>query len=96
MAWSSLGFFLGRHRPGEKVQRRDERQGRGQSVLRFTSWHVPTLSVVYVDVEGHIGYQAVGRIPLRGSPVGCFRDSKQDRGIIPLGPLAEKGRPAYL
>ncbi len=28
-------------------------------------WHVPTFSVVFADVEGNIGYQATGRIPLR-------------------------------
>jgi penicillin amidase len=28
-------------------------------------WHVPTFSVVFADTDGHIGYQGVGRIPLR-------------------------------
>ncbi len=31
-------------------------------------WHVPTFSVVFADVEGNIGYQTTGRIPLRLSP----------------------------
>lgn len=29
-------------------------------------WHVPAFSVVYGDVEGHVGYQAAGRVPVRG------------------------------
>ena len=29
------------------------------------SWVVPTWSYVFGDVDGHIGYQAVGRIPIR-------------------------------
>ena len=29
------------------------------------AWRVPTLSVVFADVDGHIDYQAVGRIPIR-------------------------------
>ena len=28
-------------------------------------WRVPTLSVVFADVDGHIGYQAAGGIPIR-------------------------------
>jgi len=28
-------------------------------------WHVPTFSVVFADVDGAIGYQSVGRIPVR-------------------------------
>jgi penicillin amidase len=29
------------------------------------SWHVPTFSIVFADVDGHIGYQAAGLIPIR-------------------------------
>src|SRR5207245_2939669 len=28
-------------------------------------WHVPTFSVVFADSDGHIGYQAAGRVPIR-------------------------------
>jgi penicillin amidase len=28
-------------------------------------WHVPAFSVVFADVDGHIGFQSTGRIPLR-------------------------------
>jgi penicillin G amidase len=36
-------------------------------------WHVPTFSVVFADVEGNIGYQATGRIPLRHRPERGYR-----------------------
>ena len=29
------------------------------------NWRVPTWNLVFADVEGHIGYQCVGRIPIR-------------------------------
>lgn len=42
---------------------------RAKSAAEFRTaaqpWHVPTFCVVYADVDGHIGYQAVGRIPIR-------------------------------
>jgi penicillin amidase len=28
-------------------------------------WHVPTFNMIFADVDGHIGYQATGRIPIR-------------------------------
>jgi penicillin amidase len=28
-------------------------------------WHVPTFCVVFADVDGHVGYQATGRVPVR-------------------------------
>ncbi len=50
-------------------------------------WQVPTFSVVYADVEGHIGYQAVGRIPLRSVWERGYRPgwdpAHQWQGLIP-------------
>jgi penicillin G amidase len=50
-------------------------------------WHVPTFSVVYADVEGHIGYQAVGRIPIRNIWERGYRPGwdpqHQWQGLIP-------------
>lgn len=36
-------------------------------------WDVPGQNFVYADVDGHIGYQATGRIPIRAGPCapGC-------------------------
>lgn len=31
----------------------------------FESWVVPTFSVVYADTTGYVGYQAIGRVPIR-------------------------------
>ncbi|MFN4259575.1 MAG: penicillin acylase family protein [Gemmataceae bacterium] len=51
-------------------------------------WYVPTFSVVYADVEGHIGYQASGRIPLRRVGERGFRPgwepAHQWAGLIPF------------
>ncbi len=53
-------------------------------------WWGPTLNFVYADAEGHIGYQAVGKIPLRpgglsGTPIN---DAKHEwAGFVPFGAL---------
>jgi penicillin amidase len=41
--------------------------GDGTSLLNaFSTWGGPPLNLIYADDQGHIGYHAVGRIPLRG------------------------------
>jgi penicillin amidase len=51
-------------------------------------WHVPTFSVVFADVGGHIGYQAAGRIPLRKVWERGYRPGwdpeHQWQGLIPF------------
>jgi penicillin amidase len=51
-------------------------------------WHVPTFSVVYADVDGHIGYQMAGRIPVREVADRGFRPGwgprHQWQGLIPF------------
>ncbi len=51
-------------------------------------WHVPTFSVVFADVEGNIGYQATGRIPVRHKPERGYRTASaandQWDGLIPF------------
>lgn len=51
-------------------------------------WQVPTFSVVFCDVDGHIGYQAVGRIPLRKDANRGYRpgwDREQEwQGLVPF------------
>jgi len=34
----------------------------------FADWGGPTLNLIYADDQGHIGYHALGRIPIRGDP----------------------------
>lgn len=50
-------------------------------------WHVPTFSLVFADVEDHIGYHASGRIPARTRNARGFRrgwdPQDQWQGLIP-------------
>lgn len=56
----------------------------------MSGWWGPTLNVIYSDDQGHIGYQAVGKIPMRpnglaGVPIA---DQKHEwAGFIPLEAL---------
>jgi len=52
----------------------------------------PSLNFVYGDVDGHIGYQAEGRIPVRASPtngvpVGGSDNAHEWMGIVPFDRL---------
>lgn len=52
------------------------------------TWRVPTWSLVIADVEGHIGYQAVGGIPVRKVWTRGYRPgwdpAHQWQGLIPF------------
>ena len=60
-------------------------------------WWGPTLNVIYADVEGHIGYQAVGKIPIRpnglsGIPIA---DTQHEwAGYVPFEALPSTLDPA--
>jgi penicillin amidase len=41
----------------------------------FSSFGGPSQNIVYADDQGHIGFHAVGRIPLRGAPQAAEPDS---------------------
>jgi penicillin amidase len=52
----------------------------------------PSLNFVYADVDGHIGYQAEGRIPLRASatngvPVAGSDNAHEWTGVVPFDKL---------
>src|SRR5262249_34515670 len=51
-------------------------------------WHVPTFSVVFADVDGHIGFQSTGRIPIRDIWERSYRPGwlpeHQWQGLIPF------------
>ena len=55
------------------------------------SWHVPTFAVVYADVQGHIGFQATGRIPIRNTWERGYRPgwdpAHQWDGLVPFDGL---------
>jgi penicillin amidase len=61
-------------------------------------WHVPTFSLVFCDVDGHIGYQSVGRIPVRKQPARGYRpgwEPEQEwQGLIPFEGMPRLADPA--
>ena len=55
----------------------------------FSTFASPGQNVVYADVDGHIGYQATGKIPIRASgdgslPVSGADDSHEWTGYVPF------------
>jgi penicillin G amidase len=62
-------------------------------------WRVPTVSFVFADVEGHVGYQCAGRIPVRDDWDRAYRPGWDPRHqwttFIPYGEMpAESDPPA--
>jgi penicillin amidase len=60
-------------------------------------WYVPTFSVVFADVAGHIGYHSVGRIPIRkvwerGYRPGWDPEHQWD-GLIPFEGMPQLADP---
>ena len=55
----------------------------------FSTFGAPGQNVMYADVDGHIGYQATGRVPIRAAgdgslPVGGSDDAHEWKGWIPF------------
>jgi penicillin amidase len=54
-------------------------------------WGVPTFNLVFADADGHIGFQTVGKIPVRDIPERGYRPGwdppHQWRGTIPYSEL---------
>jgi len=55
----------------------------------FSAFSAPGQNVVYADVDGNIGYQATGRVPIRatgdgGLPVSGSDDAHEWKGYIPF------------
>jgi penicillin amidase len=58
----------------------------------LSSWDAPSQNTVYADVDGHIGYQATGHIPIRqkgdgGLPVSGADDAHEWKGYVPFDEL---------
>ena len=57
------------------------------------NWDIPSQNVVYADIDGNIGYQTPGRIPIRAAghsgllPVPGWIDEYEWRGFIPFDDL---------
>jgi penicillin G amidase len=72
-------------------------------VSAFSSFGGPAQNVVYADDQGHIGYHAVGHIPLRGSnnvpspispvPVDALDTTQDWAGLIPYDKLPQATDP---
>lgn len=60
-------------------------------------WYVPTFNVVFADVDGHIGYQAAGRIPVRTIAERGYRPGwlpeHQWQGLIPFDQMPHLADP---
>ena len=55
----------------------------------FSAFIAPGQNVLYADVDGHIGYQATGRVPIRAAgdgslPVSGSDDAHEWKGFIPF------------
>ena len=62
----------------------------------MASWWGPTLNTVYADDQGHIGYQAIGYIPLRqaDSPGSLAGGQHEWQGFVPFDQLPSALDPA--
>jgi penicillin amidase len=60
-------------------------------------WHVPTFNVVFADVEGRIGHQCVGRIPVRRVAERGYRPGWDPRhqwdGLLPFEAMPAQSDP---
>ncbi len=64
----------------------------------FSTWVAPGQNVVYADVDGNIGYQATGRVPIRASGDGSLPVSGTDNahewtGYVPFDKLPSAFNP---
>ena len=64
----------------------------------LATWDSPAQNTVYADVDGHIGYHATGRIPVRASgdgslPVSGADDQHEWTGYIPFEKLPSVNDP---
>jgi penicillin G amidase len=54
----------------------------------LSPWQAPTFNLVFADADGHIGFQSVGRIPIRNKPERGYRPgwdpAHQWDGVIPF------------
>lgn len=54
----------------------------------LSSWQVPTWSLVFADIDGHIGYQCVGNIPIRKGWDRGYRQGWNPKhqwdGLVPI------------
>jgi penicillin amidase len=76
----------------------DQAQNWEQFRAALQDWDFPSQNFVYADVEGNIGYQTPGRIPIRASgdgqlPVPGWTDEFEWTGYIPFEELPRRFNP---
>jgi penicillin amidase len=76
----------------------DRAQNWDQFREALVDWHAPSQNFVYADVEGNIGYQAPGRIPIRANgdgqlPVPGWTDEYEWIGYVPFEELPHRFNP---
>ena len=82
--------WLGAHEGGwlESVLAMNRARSAEEFREALRPWHVPTFSLVFADVDGHIGYQSTGRIPIRPIWERGYRPgwdaAHQWQGLIPF------------
>ena len=88
-------LYDGTHDPFFEV---DSAQNWEQFRNAFSTFDAPGQNVVYADVEGNIGYQATGKIPIRASGDGSLPENGSDNahewtGYIPFDKLPRAYNP---
>jgi len=88
-------LYDGTHDPFFEV---DSAQNWEQFRNAFSTFDAPGQNVVYADVEGNIGYQATGKIPIRASGDGSLPENGSDNahewtGYIPFDKLPRTYNP---
>jgi penicillin amidase len=89
-------LYDGTHDPFFEV---DSAQNWEQFRTAFSAFDAPGQNVVFADVDGNIGYQATGKIPLRASGDGSLPENGSDNahewmGYIPFDKLPSVYNPA--
>ncbi len=89
-------LYDGTHDPFFEV---DSAQNWEQFRRAFSAFDAPGQNVVFADVDGNIGYQATGKIPIRASGDGSLPENGSDNahewtGYIPFDKLPSVYNPA--
>jgi len=65
----------------------------------FRHWLIPTFNAVFADREGHVGYQCIGRIPIRTTWDGGYRPGwdpeHQWKDVVPFEGLPALADPPH-
>jgi len=100
--WQPLAFSWTALQPGrliESLHLLNHASNWDEFRQALSLWDVPSQNFVYADVEGNIGYQAPGRIPIRAAgdgsmPVPGWTGQYEWIGVIPFDDLPRAFNPA--